>query len=267
MDISIFLFCLMIGAFAGIISGLFGGGIGLILIPAVIWVLHDLHVRTIHSMQIAIATSVAAIVIMGFMSAYKHHKRQAVNWDIVRKMTVSMFLGIVAGALLAGKLPSQILILLFGVIVFFLAIYLYFGKDELQQHVDASTVLLRIAAGFIGFMGSFLGINAFAVPFFKKLGMDLRIAVGTTAVLGALLAVGIMIMYIITGFGLSDLPKYSTGFVDWTLFLPLAIGGTVFSPIGVMLAHRIPRQKLKLLYSLLLIIISIKMLFTAAYGF
>lgn len=248
------------GAVGGLIAGLFGGGIGVVLVPALLWVFTYLHVASDITMHMAIGTAVASIIVFGSISSYSHNRRKAVDWYLVKNMSLTLCIGIILGAVLADFLPSELLVLLFGIVVLLLAIYVWFGKNETKKSIKPSKRLLAVFAFIFGFWGSILGINSFCVPFFKKLGLDIRIAVGTTSVIGVILALGICIMFIITGWDAPSLPKYSTGYVDWALVLPVMLGGMIFTPLGAKLAHFIPRKILVRLYSILLVLVSIKMI-------
>jgi len=70
----ILLFGILIGFFASLISALFGGGAGLIAIPAIYWVLYHYGSYHDHLMQITVSTSCAIAVPLGMMATLKHDK-------------------------------------------------------------------------------------------------------------------------------------------------------------------------------------------------
>jgi len=77
------------------------------------------------------------------------------------------------------------------------------------------------------------------------------------------MAYGIVVMYVVTGWGVQGLPAWSTGYVDWSLVVPISIAGSIFAPLGARLAYRMPKQLLKVLFVLLLILVAIHMIWTA----
>jgi uncharacterized membrane protein YfcA len=248
---------------AGIVMGLFGGGIGLVLVPVLLWLLRFEGVPSDVLMHLAIGTAVAAIVAIGAVASYRHHKAGAVNWRLAFLILRGLFFGVVLGAITARHVSSQGLMFAFGLIVFFLAFYVWFSSKSGASKKDGPRVSAWCLTGsgvFIGFMGSVLGANPFCVPILKRLGYDIREAIATTVIVGSAMAVGIVVMFIVTGWGVPGLPSYSTGFVDWALFLPLALGGSLFTPVGVYLAHRIPKSLLQVSYGVLLLIIGVKMI-------
>jgi uncharacterized membrane protein YfcA len=52
----------------------------------------------------------------------------------------------------------------------------------------------------------------------------------------------------------------ATGYVYWPALAGIALTSILFAPVGAALAHRLPAQKLKKAFALLLVILGIKML-------
>ena len=94
-----FLYQLFIGIFAGIVSGLFASGGGMILVPAFIYILKMKDVE-------ARATSVLCILPMVVTSGIFYYTNNYINWKI------GMFCAIV-GAKLLNKLPDYYLKIFF----------------------------------------------------------------------------------------------------------------------------------------------------------
>ena len=72
----------VVGAFAGIIAGLFGVGGGMILVPAFHYAFTSLGYAHSDLMQICLATSLATIVVPSLRSLGAHNKRGGVDWDV-----------------------------------------------------------------------------------------------------------------------------------------------------------------------------------------
>ena|SRR3990167_11109180 len=260
MDLAHLILYFLIAAAAGLIGGMLGGGIGLILVPLLIWILKVKGVSSQILMHVAIGSEVAAIILIGTIACYSHQRRQAISWTMFKRMLPGLLVGIVIGALFAGKLTSQHLILIFGIVVLLLAVYVGFVPDPAPKPVRSLHPAAAFVASFLfGMGGSVLGINSFTVPFFKKIGLNIYNAVATALAIGVVLATGVTIMFIIIGWHAQGLPQYSTGYVDWEISIPIAIAGSIFSPLGAKLTHHVPKKFLKLLYALLLAILGIKM--------
>lgn len=88
---------LVIGAFAGVMSGLFGIGGGVIVIPALSAIfLHENIFSSSSVMQMAVGTSLAIMIITSLSSLYVHHKHGVVRWPVFQVMLPFL----VAGAII-----------------------------------------------------------------------------------------------------------------------------------------------------------------------
>lgn len=101
---------IIVGLLAGIISGLFSAGGGMIVVPALI------HILRIEDSK-ARATSVFAILPMVITSGILYYKNNYINWDLGIKCAIGGAIGGAIGAKLLGKLSAKTLKIAF---VFFL---------------------------------------------------------------------------------------------------------------------------------------------------
>ncbi len=110
---------LAIGLAAGILSGLFGIGGGILIIPALIFF-------AAFPTKLALGTSLGAMLLpVGLLGAYAYH--QAGNLNIKASMLISLglFLGAWGGAKLANTLPGVVLQRMFAVFIVLMAIRLW----------------------------------------------------------------------------------------------------------------------------------------------
>ena len=101
---------IIVGLLAGIISGLFSAGGGMIVVPALI------HIFKIEDVK-ARATSVFAILPMVITSGILYYKNNYINWNLGVKCAIGGAIGGIIGAKLLGKLSAKTLKIAF---VFFL---------------------------------------------------------------------------------------------------------------------------------------------------
>lgn len=96
------LYRIFIGIFAGIVSGLFASGGGMILVPAFIYVLkmEDVEAR---------ATSVLCILPMVVTSGIFYYTNNYMDWKIGMLCAIGGIIGGIIGAKLLNKLPSHYL--------------------------------------------------------------------------------------------------------------------------------------------------------------
>ncbi|MCH8504196.1 MAG: sulfite exporter TauE/SafE family protein, partial [Ectothiorhodospiraceae bacterium] len=86
------------GSVSGLIAGLFGLGGGVGIVPVLIVVLGAQGVAEDVLMQVAVASSLAVIVITSVSSVRAHHRLGGVRWDIFRRMSDGIAFGAIAGA-------------------------------------------------------------------------------------------------------------------------------------------------------------------------
>ena len=121
MELTTVLVLLAIGSAAGILAGLFGVGGGVIIVPALIFILG-------FSQHKATGTSLAVLLppigIVAFIEYYRHQ-----NVDIPAALIIAAaaIVGAWLGALLANRLSAPSLRLAFGVFVMIMGIYLVYG--------------------------------------------------------------------------------------------------------------------------------------------
>ena len=106
---------LAVGAFAGLIAGLFGVGGGLVIVPVLVYVFTQQAMDVNILVHMAIGTSLATIVFTSISSVYAHHKRGAVQWNIFWRLTPGIIVGALLGAVIADWMTSNALRRFFAV--------------------------------------------------------------------------------------------------------------------------------------------------------
>jgi len=118
----IFLYILL-GLFAGTISGLIGIGGGIIIVPALIY----LFGLTQHQAQ---GTTLALLVPpIGLLAAWTYYKQGYVNLTIAAFVCLGFFVGGLLGAKMAVGLSDELLRKIFGVALLLIALYMIFAKS------------------------------------------------------------------------------------------------------------------------------------------
>jgi len=101
---------LLIGAIIGIINGLFGGGGGMICVPALIYLVY-LPARKAH------ATAIVIILPLCIVSAIMYLCFFDIKLDITAFVGIGVLAGGIAGALLLKKIPNKVILIIFAVIM------------------------------------------------------------------------------------------------------------------------------------------------------
>ena len=107
-----FLYKMLIGLFAGIISGLFASGGGMILVPAFMYLLkmEDVESR---------ATSVICILPMVVTSGIFYYTSNYIDWKIGLFCAIGGVVGGIVGAKLLNKLPEKYLKIAFTIFLIY----------------------------------------------------------------------------------------------------------------------------------------------------
>ncbi|MBS1651722.1 MAG: sulfite exporter TauE/SafE family protein [Bacteroidetes bacterium] len=120
MSTSTLLILVLIGFFAGILSGMIGIGGGILIIPALVFFLKI-------DQQTAQGTSVAIMLPpIGIFAVYNYYKAGYVNVSYALVIALAFIVGGYFGSVWALKIPSQIMRKVFSVIMVLIAIRMYF---------------------------------------------------------------------------------------------------------------------------------------------
>lgn len=106
---------IVIGVIAGIISGIFSTGGGMILVPAFVYILKMDSVK-------ARATSLTCILPMVIASSIFYAKNDYLNWDIGWLCAVGGVIGGYIGSKFLNKIPDYILKISFTVFLIYVSI-------------------------------------------------------------------------------------------------------------------------------------------------
>ena len=100
------------------------------------------------------------------------------------------------------------------------------------------------------------------VPYLVTAKQSIKQAIGTSAACGfpISLAAAIGFIYLGTELSVSD-NVWQTGFVDWKAFLGIVSTSIVFARIGASIAKRLPVEILQRIFSIVLLLVAIKMWF------
>ncbi len=262
-------FLLMIGAFAGVAAGLLGVGGGIILVPAFYYAFASLGYESDGLMQISVATSLATIIVTSVRSVLSHHKKAAVEWEILRGWAPGIALGALFGVLLASGLKSQSLMLIFGILGVVIGLYMAFGRMDwrLGSTMPAGWVRM-VVSPVIGFLSVLMGIGggSFGVPLMSLYGRPIHNAVATAAGFGLIIAVPSTIGFLFTGWGDPGAPPFTIGRVNLIAFGVVVSMTLLTAPLGVKLAHMMNPKPLKRVFAGFIILMALNMLRKALLG-
>ena len=97
------------------------------------------------------------------------------------------------------------------------------------------------------------------VPVLTMFGRPIHLAVGTSALLGLVIAVPAATGYVATGLNNPLLPQASFGYVNLIGFALIAPMSVLFAPLGARIAHAISRRRLSIVFGVFLLIAAVRM--------
>lgn len=255
------LLLLTIGAFAGLLAGLFGVGGGLVIVPLYAWLLETQGTDPSVLMHVAIGTSLATIVITSLSSIRAHQSYGAIRWDIFRRITPGIVVGALLGAAIADYLPGETLRLVFVTFIFIVAIQMATGIAASPNRDLPRRTGITFAGTVIGSLSAIVGIGGgtMSVPFMVWCNIEVRKAVATSAAIGLPIALAGAAGYIAAGWSEAARPLWSLGYVSLPAFGAIVIASSLCAPLGAKLAHSLPRKILKRLFALLLLGMGLRM--------
>ncbi|WP_340122865.1 sulfite exporter TauE/SafE family protein [Methylobacter svalbardensis] len=260
--IVIFLASILLGAVGGSMAGLFGIGGGLIIVPVLALLFAAQGFPSELIMIMSVATSLATIIFTSISSVLAHHRLNSVLWDKVLALGPGIMVGAAIGAVVADHLSGGVLRVIF--IIYLLGVGIQMAlqiKPKPGQQQPSKTLDLG-AAGLIGLLSSLLGIGGgtLTVPFLVHFQMPMRNAVAVASACGLPIAVVGTIGYAILGKDALQLPDWSLGYIYMPSFLGIVLTSMYTAPIGAKLAHKLPAEKLKRYFSLLLFVMAAKLI-------
>ncbi len=259
---TIILLYIGVGAVAGILAGLLGIGGGLIIVPMVVFALTWQGVAPEHIMHLALGTSMASIIFTSVSSFLAHHRRGAVQWQVVRRIVAGILVGTFLGATLAARLSTDALKVIFVVFLYYMGYQLLTNKKPKPSRTLPGLGGMSGVGIGIGVVSAFVGIGGgtLSVPFMIWCNLPVHTAIGTSAAIGFPIAIAGAAGYLINGLRAAALPPYSLGYI----YLPALAGivgcSILTAPLGVRLAHSLDVDKLKRVFAVLLFIMGTRML-------
>jgi uncharacterized membrane protein YfcA len=251
------------GAFAGVLAGLLGVGGGIVIVPILFHLFTGFGVAIPLAMPLAVGTSLSTIVLTSMVSARKHYAKGGVDMALVKTWILPILIGVVIGSLAPAVVDGAQVKSLFGIMLVTVSVHmLASSRWRLQLFGQlppyAAQFLLAI---LVGGLSALLGIGGgtLMVPLLTLFAFPIHRAVSTASVFGLIISIPATLVYVSSGWGLSDLPPLTTGYVNWAAFAILVPMTMWFAPLGVKLAYRLNVPQLKRAFAVFLCLVGLKM--------
>ena len=234
------------------------------LMPLQYFLLKYIGVEPDLAILISFGTSLAIIIPTSLSGAYRHTR----TMDNIIKPGIRLgFFGIIGGALggfVASMIPSRVLEIIFGLLLLFITVnnVININKEREDAKIPFNWITAGIIGLLVGFSSGLLGVGGgiFLIAILTALlGFSMIEAIATSSIFISLTAIGGFLSYMISGWGVSTFP-YSIGYVSLINFALIACFSVPMASLGAKYAHRVPQKKLKIIFSVLVLYMALKML-------
>jgi uncharacterized membrane protein YfcA len=249
------------GLAAGILGALLGLGGGIFLVPA-LTLLFDLPIR------VTVGTSLVAVIATSAGVAAVAPPGRGAHVSLALRLEVATAVGALAGGLAAGLISPQVLSVLFALVVFLTAAYMFykarqkpgggkpeelFRQDYTPHHWPAGLSIAGLAGMISGLLG--VGGGFIKVPtMYAIMGVPLGVATATSNFMVGITAAASVFVY------------YGRGDIHPLVVVPTALGVFAGAIVGVYILPRVRVSWLRLALIGLLVVMGVQMLVKGLHG-
>jgi uncharacterized protein len=253
---------IVLGSFVGFMSGLLGVGGGGLLVPllASIFIYQGLGVDSV--VHLALATSLACMIISSASSLRTHASQDTVVWDVVRGMTPGIMVGAFLATQVASHINSTCIAIFFALFMALVALQTFLKWQPKPSKNPRTFPGLMMAGMGIGAVSALAAVGGgfLTVVYLGYKNIGIKRAIGTSAAIGFPIAITGTIGYMINGWATTMDKPYTFGFIYIPAFLAISITGAISAPYGARCSHNLPEAHLKKIFAIICMVLSIKML-------
>ncbi|MBN2572722.1 MAG: sulfite exporter TauE/SafE family protein, partial [Ignavibacteriales bacterium] len=258
-------FLLLIGILAGISSGMFGVGGGVIFVPAIYFYLSYIGVDDNIIPFVSIATSLFAGSLSSLSSFVNHYIIKNIDFKKAFLLSSGSVVTAVLTPFFVIKIQPSIFRYVLIVILVLVALKMFIenGNKNKSSEKKLSNLFLIFFGFIVGIISSFSGLGG-GVIFVPLLvyfySLDIKRAVGTSAlvVFFTMLSSAITFALIAKGNGVGI---NQIGYVNYFIGIILGGGAIIGATFGVRLVKTLNSIMLKKIFAIFIIIVIIKMFF------
>lgn len=243
----------VIGVLVGILSGLFGIGGGVILVPLLVFVLG-------FSQRLAAGTSVAAILPAAAAGGMSYALQGHVDWIAAASLALGMVLGAQLGSYLLAKLPSRLLGWSFLIFMVSATVSLWLSVPQREDRISVSiiTFFVLVLVGFAtGALSGAVGVGGGIV-----LVPVLMFFFGSSD----LIAKGTSLLTLIPGSISGTISNVLRRNIDLRVAILIGLVSAIIAPVGTLLSAAITPLWSNITFSVLIFVVVMQMLFRMIRG-
>ena len=256
----------VLGLCVGFIAALLGIGGGMVVVPCLYYIFTWTGIITESPMHYAAGTSLMIMIATSVGAVIAHSRRGDVLWSITRRVLPGISVGVVCGVIIATIISGQILMLVFGVILFIVSLTMIFGfkasggREERiprQRYLNFFGFLIGYKSGMLG-----VGGGAISVPWLTWMGLSQPKVSGTSSTFTFPAAVIGAAAFCISGLVDADRPEvpYTIGYLFWPALPVAGLTSVVGTRFGAIFSSKVPGRQLRILFGLILIGVAASMI-------
>jgi uncharacterized membrane protein YfcA len=251
----------LIGIVAGYLAGFLGIGGGFVVVPALTLLFMRDSSLAPWAIHMAVATSLATMLVTSLSSILAHHRRGAIRWLLVRSLAGGLVVGAILGAVIADALQGDALVRVFGTFAILAGLQLILGRHPEGEKPLPLQPAVSLVGVLIGAISSLIGIGGGALtgPWQMWHGIRAQNAVATSAACGYPIAIAGTLSFVWLGWQ-GGMPAQALGYVHLPAFVGIALTSALAAPLGAATVHRLPPLLVRRIFGAFLVLVGLRML-------
>lgn len=265
--VEMFAVCLGLGVAAGLLAGALGLGGGVVIVPALIFLLPALGFPLEHVAQVAVATSLCTIIVTSISAVRTHHQAGYVRWPLVVQLSLGIVVGAFAGAFVADAMSGEWLKRLFGGFAIVIALQMLLAGrkaavGDAEPECLPHRAILAFFGALIGLGSAIFGIGggSLTVPLLSAYRVKMQNAVAVSSACGLPIALSGTLGFVVAGWNTQGLPAGAAGYVYLPAVAGIVLTSYPFARLAARWSHRLPSASLKKLFAVVLLALGAKLL-------
>jgi len=248
---------ILIGFLGGITAGMLGLGGGIIFVPGLMIIHKYYGLFSGYELQVAVYTSLISIIFAGSTSSILHYKNRLIDMSVVKKYSIYVILGSFFGIYILEHVSSELLELVYSVILIILALLLISDAKIIRNNINYLNKAGNLYFFANGSISSLMGIGGgtLSVPYLSFLIADIKRSIASASAIGLIIAVSSLLYMFVLNPSI-----YSEKINHIGLFI-LIPSGILGSYTGVYLLRILNPEKVKNIFSTLLLVVAVYLLF------
>ena len=248
---------ILIGFLGGITAGMLGLGGGIIFVPGLMIIHKYYGLFSGYELQVAVYTSLISIIFAGSTSSILHYKNRLIDISIIKKYSIYVILGSFFGIYILEHVSSELLELVYSVILIILALLLISDAKIIRNNINYLNKAGNLYFFANGSISSLMGIGGgtLSVPYLSFLIADIKRSIASASAIGLIIAVSsLLYMFVLN-------PSIYSEKINHVALFILIPSGVLGSYAGVYLLRILNPEKVKNIFSTLLLVVAVYLLF------